>query len=114
MTTVAMQKLVVRRLKITAEATMDVAEKLYQSGYISYPRTETDQFDTKADLRALISQQVSDPRWGTYAQRLLDGGFRQPRSGKHNDGAHPPIHPVRPGTELSGTESAVYEIIARH
>ena len=54
----------------TSTYELKVAEKLYQSGYISYPRTETDQFDTKADLRALISQQVSDPRWGTYAQRL--------------------------------------------
>ena len=30
---------------------MRLAEELYQAGYISYPRTETNQFDTQYDLR---------------------------------------------------------------
>lgn len=47
---------------------MSIAEKLYQNGYISYPRTETDQFDRAFELRPLIEQQRNDPRWGDYAQ----------------------------------------------
>ncbi len=27
------------------------AEELYQQGFISYPRTETDQFDSQYDLK---------------------------------------------------------------
>jgi len=44
-----------------------VAEKLYTKGFISYPRTETDQFDPGMDLKALIQKQVEDPSWGPYA-----------------------------------------------
>ena len=45
-----------------------VAEDLYNKGWISYPRTETDQFDKGIDLRGLIQKQTQDQNWGTYAQ----------------------------------------------
>ena len=34
---------------------MKLAEELYQSGYISYPRTETDTFDPGYDLMVRIT-----------------------------------------------------------
>ena len=61
----------------------------------------------------MITKQVADPVWGTYAQSLLDGRFRQPRSGSHNDEAHPPIHPVRSATSLVGDEKKVFDFITR-
>ena len=41
--------------------------------------------------------------------RLLEGGFRTPRKGKHDDNAHPPIHPVKLAQphELDGNDKAV-------
>ena len=45
-----------------------VAEDLYTKGWISYPRTETDQFDKGIDLKKLIEKQVQDHTWGAYAQ----------------------------------------------
>ena len=33
------------------ERIMKLAEELYQAGFISYPRTETDRFDPAYDLR---------------------------------------------------------------
>lgn len=38
LTTVEFQKLATRNLKISSEEAMSIAEKLYQGGYISYPR----------------------------------------------------------------------------
>ena len=41
------------------------------------------------------------------------GGFSQPRRGKNNDQAHPPIHPTAHAGNLNGDEKRVYELIAR-
>lgn len=56
-----------------------------------------------------------DPQLVLTSIRLLDGKFRTPRAGKHNDQAHPPIHPVSgAGNEaLSFEERKVYEFITR-
>jgi hypothetical protein len=45
-----------------------VAEGLYTKGFISYPRTETDQFDKAIDLKKLVEKQYPDSSWGQYAR----------------------------------------------
>ena len=115
LTTVELQKLGSMFLRMDSQRVMQIAESLYNKGWISYPRTETDQFDKGIDLRALIQKQAQDNAWGGYAQGLLNGAFRQPRSGTHNDQAHPPIHPVNyvaPHT-LAEDDRRVYEFIVR-
>lgn len=60
--------------------------------------------------------QLSVRRLGlTHMGSLLAGSFRTPRSGRSNDQAHPPIHPVNYVTSsvLQPDEARVYEFIAR-
>lgn len=109
-----------------------MAEALYTKGFISYPRTETDQFDPGMDLKKLVEKQTRDNRWGPYAQAyvntltnldiwlnlhsVLDGAYRQPRNGPHNDKAHPPIHPVSyaaPNALESEDHRRLYEFVVR-
>jgi DNA topoisomerase-3 len=115
LTTVELQKNASRFLRMNGQQAMTVAESLYQKGFISYPRTETDRFDKGMDLRALVQKQTQDNRWGTFAQNLMNGAFRQPREGSHDDKAHPPIHPVAycAPTVLSQEEGRVYEFVTR-
>lgn len=87
--TVEMQKQVSRKLGMSSEVAVQVAEKLYTAGFISYPRTETDIFNKSMDLKRLVSQQVNDVRWGPFASRLLTPpdpsdpiSFQWPRAGK--------------------------------
>ena len=47
------------------------AEKLYQKGFLSYPRTETDQYDKDFDFKPLIEKQIQDNNWGGFAQRFV-------------------------------------------
>eukprot|EP00954_Amorphochlora_amoebiformis_P017291 1318112-Amorphochlora_amoeboformis.AAC.1 len=93
---------------------MEIAEKLYQRGILSYPRTETNKFKKEFDLRALVQVQTASPAFGQYAARLLEGDFRRPREGKDDDGAHPPIHPKIFDPSLSGDEKRIYDLVARH
>jgi len=45
-----------------------IAEKLYQQGSLSYPRTETDKFDPQFNFMSLIEKQMADPAWGGFAR----------------------------------------------
>ncbi|KAL0956762.1 hypothetical protein HGRIS_002881 [Hohenbuehelia grisea] len=113
LTTVELQKAGSRFLKLAPKKTLDIAEKLYQQGFVSYPRTETDQFDAQFDLMTLIDKQTVDPVWGQFATGLRGGLFGTPRRGKNNDKAHPPIHPTAHAGNLTGNEKKVYEFITR-
>ncbi|KAF9376415.1 DNA topoisomerase [Podila verticillata] len=113
LTTVELQKNGSKYLSISSDEVMKAAEKLYTQGWISYPRTETDQFDNNYDLMALVQKQTENGTWGRFAQRLVEGGYRNPRKGKNNDQAHPPIHPVMHTSVLEGNEKKVYEFVVR-
>ncbi|KAG5643389.1 hypothetical protein DXG03_001003 [Asterophora parasitica] len=113
LTTFELQKAGSRLLRLAPKKVLDISEKLYQQGFLSYPRTETDQFDPQFDFHSLIRKQVVDPTWGAFANSLEEGGFAVPRKGKNNDKAHPPIHPTAHAGNLVGDERKVYEFITR-
>jgi DNA topoisomerase-3 len=115
--TVELQMEASRKLHITSDHTMDIAEKLYQAGHISYPRTETTVYKEGSNLIELITAQVNDGMWGGYAASLLDQQlFEWPRDGGQNDQAHPPIHPLKALTnsDPGSDEFKIYELITRH
>jgi DNA topoisomerase-3 len=114
LTTVELQKNASRFLNMTGQAAMTAAESLYNKGFISYPRTETDIFSRDMNLKDLCAKQTHDGRWGTFAQNLVNGDFKWPRQGRHDDKAHPPIHPIGSyqGDNRSD-EGRIYEFVVR-
>lgn len=113
MDTIELEKLASRKLHMTAKDAMRIAEKLYTSGYISYPRTETNIFPKDFDLNRLVEEQTRSHTWSGFAEALLEMG-PTPRNGSKSDNAHPPIHPTKCGNDLSGDDARVYELITRH
>lgn len=122
LSTVELQKIASRTLRISSDRTMVAAEKLYTKGLISYPRTETDRFDPSYDLRALVDAQVEHAPWAGFAQSLRTPvspdspvTFQWPANGANDDHAHPPIHPTssRPGSFESPDEQKVFDYVAR-
>jgi DNA topoisomerase-3 len=119
--TVELQKRASRYLRIGSETLMSAAEELYQQGYISYPRTETEKFRPEFAHRPLIQQLSTIPgEVGAYAAKLLDAGqqnFQRPRNGQHDDQAHPPITPckaVDPNSISDATKRNVYILVVKH
>ncbi len=113
MDTIELEKSGVRKLKLNAKTVMTIAEKLYTQGYISYPRTETNKFSSDMDLEKIVELQAPHPDWGEFANKVLE--WRpDPRAGNKSDQAHPPIHPTKLATNLSGDEKRVYELVVRH
>ncbi|GAA5939357.1 DNA topoisomerase 3 [Sporobolomyces koalae] len=114
LTTIELQKTGSRLLRMTPKRILEIAEQLYQKGILSYPRTETDQFDRDFNFHELIEKQTTDGAWGQFATSLLNAnGFERPRNGKKNDKAHPPIHPTAHVNNLTGDDKRVYELIVR-
>ena len=48
------EKLATKKLRISAHQAMEIADKLYNQGYISYPRTETNSFPKTMNLKDLV------------------------------------------------------------
>ncbi|KMZ91219.1 DNA topoisomerase 3, putative [Plasmodium vivax] len=116
--TLQMTKLVSRHFHISSKQCMNIAEKLYNRGFISYPRTETNYFPSSMNLRSIVAELKKSKVFGSYAKKLCEGNnFREPRKGRLNDQAHPPIHPVKNmhrTDKVEEREWAIYELICRH
>jgi DNA topoisomerase-3 len=120
--TLEMQKRLNRAIRVSPDAIMKMAEELYQAGFISYPRTETDAFPNDFDYRTAIDDLCGHNSFGFHAQALASGRFNRPRAGGNNDNAHPPIYPTKL-MSLAEYETwrrknpnlpKVYEFVCRH
>lgn len=119
--TVELQKRASRFLRIGAEALMSAAEDLYQQGYITYPRTETEKFRPEFSHQSLLQKLAQGLRGDlqSYANRLVQqpGHFQRPRLGQHDDQAHPPITPCKAVDALTISDvnqRAVYTLVVKH
>lgn len=101
-----------RKLGLSARQTMQVAQKLYEQGYITYMRTDSTNLSTEA---VEASRKAVQQRYGSD---YLSAGPRQFAGSVRNaQEAHEAIRPA--GTEmrtkdelgLLGTEGALYDLI---
>ncbi|XP_065319533.1 DNA topoisomerase 3-beta-1-like isoform X2 [Gordionus sp. m RMFG-2023] len=76
--------------------TMDLAEKLYTSGYISYPRTETSAYSAGFDFQSILNAARSVPHLSPAVNKIMaqGGPNQQNRFGGKDVGDHPPITPT--------------------
>eukprot|EP00889_Picochlorum_renovo_P008523 jgi/Picre1/35553/NNA_003014.t1 len=111
--TVALLKAASSSLGMGPQHCMQVAERLYTSGFLSYPRTESSAYPPNFNFKEILVGQCSNPIWGEYASSLLQGTIRT--KGGVDAGDHPPITPVRGATEdmLGGDAWRLYEFVCR-
>uniref|UniRef100_A0A183CPU0 DNA topoisomerase n=1 Tax=Globodera pallida TaxID=36090 RepID=A0A183CPU0_GLOPA len=81
-------------LDLSPSQTMDLAQRVYMQGCISYPRTETSAYPDSFDFVAALRELAKMPRLGEIARQLLSDGISKPKGGT-NKGDHPPITPKR-------------------
>ncbi|GMH18631.1 hypothetical protein Nepgr_020472 [Nepenthes gracilis] len=97
------------------QTTMQLAERLYTQGFISYPRTESTAYPSSFDFRGALEVQKHNPHWGGYVQTLLADGYVKPYSGT-DAGDHPPITPMRSANEeMLGKDAwKLYQYVCQH
>jgi len=59
---------------------MQIAERLYTSGYLSYPRTESTAYPTGFDFNEVLVAQRRHPIWGEYTSAIMTNGFTAPKA----------------------------------
>ncbi len=103
-----------RVFRIPPRMTQQIAQKLYESALISYPRTSSQKLPESLNLRGILEKLKSQKEYGAIASGILEKGKFVPRQGEKTDDAHPAIHPTGevPGA-LSAVEKKVYDLIVK-
>lgn len=94
--------------------TLKIAQSLYDNGYISYPRTDSQKIPPSIGYKSILKGLKDINTYEDFAEEILDQEKLSPRQGKKDDPAHPAIYPT--GTEpedASEDEKKVYDLIAR-
>ena len=58
---------------------MNIAERLYTAGLLSYPRTESSAYPKGFDFRAILRDHQRNPIWGEYVSALVSAGINEPK-----------------------------------
>jgi len=82
------------RIGFGAAQAMRIAEDLYQSGYVSYPRTDNTVYPTTLNLRSVL-QKLEDSPFAAEARELAGRERIVPSRGRTQATDHPPIYPVQ-------------------
>lgn len=95
--------------------TMRLAESLYMSGLISYPRVDNTVYPSSLDLKAVVRELSSVPQYRPVCAALLKATSLRATRGKQETTDHPPIYPTAaadPG-KLEPAAWKLYNLIAR-
>ncbi len=102
------------RLGYSGAEAMDIAEKLYSSGIISYPRTDNTVYPRSLYLKGVL-EKLSRTEFQKEADELLSQERIIPSRGQTETTDHPPIYPVEGASrkKLGRREWPIYELVAR-
>ena len=92
---------------ITPSKTLQIAQKLYLAGLISYPRTSSQKIPDAINPRGILK------RIQKYFSEVKLATREKPIEGKKSDPAHPSIYPTGEFQELDSEEKKLYELIAK-
>jgi DNA topoisomerase-1 len=104
-----------RLFGFTPLRTLGIAEALYLSALISYPRTSSQKLPSSIDCRGILEALAQMPDYKDLSQQLLAKEKIAPHEGDKEDSAHPAIYPTGkvPDRELNPSERKLYDLIIR-
>jgi DNA topoisomerase-1 len=111
--------LLTKNLRISANSAMNAMNSLYLNKIISYPRTDSDIYNSNFDHIQYLQNFKLHTNYGSYTVNLFKENRLKPSIGVVNAGDHPPITPLV-SLEIKSTkfgndlERKVYNLLARH
>jgi len=82
-----------RLFKFSPKETLDIAQQLYLSAYISYPRTSSEKLDPNIDYKKILTSLSNLKEFSKITKELLKKSLK-PVQGKKTDSAHIAIYPT--------------------
>jgi len=102
------------KLRIPPKRTLSIAQDLYTSGVISYPRTSSQELPESIDFVKILKLLAKQKFFEKDTQYLLSQKSLKPNNGKKKDAAHPAIYPTgNIPANLDGKERQLYDLIVR-
>jgi DNA topoisomerase-1 len=128
-----LQREAYRVFKFSPSYTLKIAEKLYMSALISYPRTSSQKIPPSIDYKKIIlglskislfvpyntsdkkSSEANQNVYKNLAASLLSETHLSPNEGSKTDPAHPTIYPTgeKPKGKLDPTELELFDLIIK-
>ena len=102
-----------RLFRIQPKDTLAIAQDLYTAGFISYPRTSSNQLPSKIGYPKVLSLLAKQGMYSELCSMLLKAKKLNPNNGNKSDPAHPAIYPTGIAPQLSGREERIYDLIVR-
>ncbi|ASJ02819.1 DNA topoisomerase I [Thermococcus profundus] len=100
----------------TPKKTLEIAQKLYEKGLQSYPRTSSQKLPKNLNFRTILQNLAKLPEYKPFAHELLGKEKLKPVEGKKDDPAHPAIYPTgelpKP-SDLTKDEGNIYDLVVR-
>jgi len=101
-------------LNISPKSTLEIAQELYTAGYISYPRTSSQQLPKEIGYAKILKRLSKQKEYTKETSFLLKKSSLIPNNGKKTDPAHPAIYPTGIIPELKYDKSKkLYDLITR-
>ncbi len=91
---------------------LSIAETLYQSGMISYPRTSSEKLPKDINYKKIVTQLGKQKNYEKDAKQLL-GSELKPEEGSKTDAAHPAVYPTGVYKKIGDKQAKVYDLIVR-
>jgi len=109
-----MMQVEANKIGIPPSAAMKLAEDLYTSGYISYPRTENTEYPKSLSLKGVL-ERLKDSEFKGEVEEILKQERITPSRGKKRTTDHPPIYPTAGASsdKMKGDKWKLYELIVR-
>ncbi len=92
---------------ITPSRTLQIAQSLYLSGLISYPRTSSEKLPDSINYKSIKEKLSKEYKFEKLMMK------EKPIQGKKSDPAHPSIYPTGNRQILSGEEEKIYNLIVK-
>jgi DNA topoisomerase I len=101
-----------RHLRTTPKITAQLAQELYVSGLISYPRTSSQKLPASINFKKILEMLKKQKEYSLSCEQVLTTKLK-PNEGKKSDPAHPSIYPTGEKEQISGKKAQLYDLIVR-